>query len=140
MPEPEGSLTPIQYEIMDAVWRHENGDATVGEVWQTIAAQRDVVRTTVLNLVGRLEKRGWLKRRKRRGVNRYAATVTHEKATTLIAGEFVDNFFGGSVANLILSLPGSERLDADDIERLQNMIDAPDEDDFERIGKRRITS
>lgn len=137
MPEPEGSLTPIQYEIMDAIWRQEKGEATVGKIWQTIAAQRDVVRTTVLNLVGRLEKRGWLKRR---GVYHYAATAAREEATTLIAGEFVDNFFDGSVANLVLSLPGSERLDADDIGRLQHLIDASDEEDFgEAVKKGRAT-
>jgi predicted transcriptional regulator len=129
MPEPEGSLTPIQYEIMDAVWRQEKTGATVGEIWQTIAAQREVARTTVLNLVDRLEKRAWLKRRKRRGVYRYTASVAREQAASLLAAEFVDNFFGGSAANLVLSLLGSERFDAADIERLQRLIEAADEDD-----------
>lgn len=129
MPEPEGSLTPIQYEIMDAVWRQETSGATVGEIWQTIADQRDVARTTVLNLVDRLEKRGWLKRRKRRGVYRYTATVAREEATALIASEFVDNFFGGSATNLVLSLLGSERLDAADVERLRRLIQSAEEDE-----------
>ncbi len=39
----------------------------IGEVWNAIRAARDVSRTTVLNLVDRLEKRGWLKRRKDQG-------------------------------------------------------------------------
>ena len=35
---------------------------TVAEIWQAIGASRAIGRTTVLNQVDRLEKRGWLRR------------------------------------------------------------------------------
>ena len=66
MGRPEGRLTPAQHEIMEIVWRTGEAGATVTEIWTAIAGSREVARTTVLNLVDRLEKRGWLKRRKRR--------------------------------------------------------------------------
>jgi predicted transcriptional regulator len=95
----------------------------VSEIWQAISQQRDVGRTTVLNLVDRLEKRGWLSRRKVDGVFQYTATVGREKAAGHVAGEFVDAFFSGSAADLVMSLLGSKRISADEVDELRAMLD-----------------
>jgi DNA-binding MarR family transcriptional regulator len=63
MKNPHGGLSAAQYEIMEAVWPYEAEGATVAEIWDAIGQGRKVTRTTVLNLVSRLEKRGWLVRR-----------------------------------------------------------------------------
>lgn len=122
MPAPEGNLTPVQHEIMEAVWRRGPSGATVAEIWQVISATREVGRTTVLNLVDRLEKRGWLKRRAGRGANRFVAALSRQKTAALLAGEFVDDFFGGSASELVMNLLGSKRLKPDEIERLRNLL------------------
>src|SRR5262245_48873976 len=62
MREPKGSLTAAQYEIMDAVWNAGAEGVSVADIWQAISHARAIGRTTVLNQVDRLEKRGWLKR------------------------------------------------------------------------------
>ena len=46
MAEPRGSLTAAQYEIMEAVWNVQDAGATVADIWQGIAASRDIGRTT----------------------------------------------------------------------------------------------
>ena len=79
MVRPEGRLTAAQYEIMQLVWDAEGG-MTVTEIWERISATRSVARTTILNLVDRLEKRRWLKRRKCEGVFRYVAAVDRRSA------------------------------------------------------------
>lgn len=119
---PEGNLTPTQHEIMEVVWGRGRTGATVAEVWQTISQSRGVARTTILNLVDRLEKRGWLKRRQRSGSYHYVAAVSREKTAALLAGDFVDDFFGGSASELVMSLLGSKRLKADEVERLRRML------------------
>lgn len=73
-PPDDVKLTPVQFEIMQVIWNAAGG-ATVAEIWEVIAANREVGRTTVLNLVNRLEARGWLRRQKHEGVYRYEATV-----------------------------------------------------------------
>ena len=70
MASPEGSLTSGQFEIMQLLWESKDG-LTVVEIWETIGVDRDVSRTTILNQVDRLEKRGWLERNKVEGVFRY---------------------------------------------------------------------
>ena len=123
MPKPDGNLTPVQHEIMEVIWDRGRSGASVAEIWEAVSQSRQVVRTTVLNLVDRLEKRGWLRRKPGQGANRYVAAVGRDKTSAMLAGDFVDEFFGGSAGNLVMSLLGSGRLDADEIQRLQKMLD-----------------
>jgi predicted transcriptional regulator len=122
MAAPEGKLTPVQFEIMQLIWNSGQG-LTIGKIWDSIRAVRGVSRTTALNLVDRLEKRGWLKRRKEQGVFRYEATVERQSVEAQLASDFVEEFFDGSAANLLMSLLGSERISKSDIQRLKQLMD-----------------
>ena len=120
---PEGSLTPVQYEILNIVWVAGKNGATVAEIWQQITSQRDVARTTVLNLVDRLEKRGWLRRvDDAGGPNRFVAVVDRQRTKTALAREFVHDFFDGSAGNLVMSLVGSNRLTTAEVDELREML------------------
>lgn len=123
MVDPEGRLTAVQYEILEAVWDAQAG-ATVTEIWDAIRTKRPVTRTTVLNLVDRLERRGWLKRKKGEGPIRYLAAIGRDATARMMAEGFVDEFFGGSASQLVLSLLGGKRLGADEVKRLRELLDA----------------
>src|SRR5262245_49465304 len=110
---PEAGLTPVQFEILEVVWAAVDSaardgvsadGASVAEIWEAVAKSRDVGRTTILNLVDRLEKRGWLARKKVDGVFRYRPTVSRDQAAGSVAAEFVDAFFSGSASELVMSL------------------------------------
>lgn len=119
---PEGKLTPVQFEIMQLIWNSTQG-LTIGEIWDVIRAGRDVSRTTVLNLVDRLEKRAWLSRSKDQGVFRYAAAVQRQSVEAQLAADFVQEFFDGSATNLVMSLLGSQKISKSDIQRLKHLMD-----------------
>ncbi len=122
MATPEGKLTPVQFEIMQLIWNSTRG-MTSGEIWEAIRPGRDVSRTTVLNLVDRLEKRAWLKRRKDQGVFRYAAAVERQSVEAQLATDFVQEFFDGSAANMVMSLLGSGRIPKPEIQRIKRLVD-----------------
>lgn len=122
MSAPEGKLTAAQFEILSLTWDSTAG-LTIGEIWDAIRARRGVSRTTVLNLVDRLEKRGWLKRKKDQNVYRYFPTVDRSTAQEQMAAEFLDDFFQGSPSNLLLSLLGSKRISKEDADRLKRLIE-----------------
>jgi predicted transcriptional regulator len=124
MTNPQGSLSATQYEIMEAAWEYAPKGATVAEIWDAISRGRKVTRTTVLNLVSRLEKRGWLLRREDEKPARYRAAMDRGKTAALLADSFVNDFFDGSARQLVMSLLGSKRLRPDDIERLRNDLEA----------------
>lgn len=118
---PEGKLTPVQFEIMQLVWAAERG-LTIGEIWESMRAAREVSRTTTLNLVDRLEKRRWLRRRKVDGVYRYTARVARPSVEARLASDFLTEFFDGSAANLMMSLLGSRQITPDELDRLRALI------------------
>ena len=120
---PEGNLTPAQYEILQVIWRGDDEGPTVAEIWREISKSRAVGRTTILNLVDRLEKRGWLTRRRAQGVYRYQAALNRDETTQALASEFVDDFFGGKASDLVMSLLGNKRIEKKEVERLRKLID-----------------
>ncbi len=120
---PKGNITPVQYEILQVIWSGKDEGSTVAEIWRKISKLRSVGRTTVLNLVDRLEKRGWLTRRQAQGVYRYRAALDREKTTHALATGFVDDFFDGKASDLVMSLLGNRSIKKSEVERLRKLID-----------------
>ncbi|MBI1901609.1 MAG: BlaI/MecI/CopY family transcriptional regulator [Planctomycetia bacterium] len=129
-------MTAAQHEILESVWAAQGVGATVTQIWETIRTQRPVTRTTVLNLVDRLERRGWLKRKKGEGPIRYLATIDRATAARTLAEGFVDEFFGGSASQFVMSLLGGKRLNAKEVQRLRKLLDSArtEEDEGEDGG------
>ncbi|MBT4868217.1 MAG: BlaI/MecI/CopY family transcriptional regulator [Planctomycetaceae bacterium] len=140
MPRPEGKLTRAQHEIMEVVWSSGRGGSTVAQIWEAVSLNRKVARTTVLNLVDRLEKRAWLKRRQRGGIYRYTAAVNREDTSKLLAGEFVNDFFGGSATDLVMSLLGSKQLSTGEIDRLRRLVEGDANDEARHTTRENETS
>ena len=124
MTDPEGTLTAAQHEILEVIWNGPDAGATVTEIWQKISESRDVTRTTVLNQVDRLEKRGWLRRKKYEDGFRYVVARNRDQAARELAEEFIDSFFGGSASELVMSLLGSKKLKPAEIARLRDLLDS----------------
>lgn len=118
MSRAEGNLTAAQYEIMQVVWNQGDAGASVAEIWQAIARRRAIGRTTVLNLVDRLEKRGWLIRSEQQRPVRYVASQDRSDTNAALAEAFVKDFFGGSASGLVMSLVGSQQLTRDELQHL----------------------
>jgi predicted transcriptional regulator len=118
---PESQLSETQLEIMNLIWRAR--EATVGEVWKALARRRQVARNTVLTLMERLEKKGWLRRRVEGHVYQYAAAVGREAALGKIVGRLVDTAFDGSPEGLMMALLDERGVTAAEAERIRTMID-----------------
>ncbi|QDT88586.1 BlaI/MecI/CopY family transcriptional regulator [Gimesia algae] len=124
MTNAEGTLTAAQYQILEVIWSGPDAGATVTQIWQAICHQREVTRTTVLNQVDRLEKRGWLRRKKHDDGYRYVATQSREQAAREITAEFVDSYFAGSASELLMSLLGTKKLKPAEIARLRKLLNS----------------
>ncbi len=125
MHEPKGNLTAAQYEIMAVVWDAGESGITVAEIWQKIAETREIGRTTVLNQVDRLEKRGWLRKLPGEGATHFQATLSKADASQQLVHEFVSDFFRGSPVDLMSALLGNDAcsLTKKDVERLRKLLD-----------------
>jgi len=124
MAAPKGNLTPAQYEIMSTVWAADDRGLTVAEIWQAIARERAIGRTTVLNQVDRLERRGWLRRIADDGPSRFRATISQEDASQQLVAGFLSDYFQGSTTDLMSALLGSDacELTRSEVDRLRKLL------------------
>jgi predicted transcriptional regulator len=54
---------------------------------------------------------------------RYVAALAREQTARMLAAEFVDDFFGGSLSELVLSVLDARDISASDVQRLQQLLD-----------------
>lgn len=107
-----------------ALLRHiaDSGGATVGEVAEAFGAARGLARSTVLTMMDRLRKKGYLTRRLAAGVYRYQARVSSDELTFGAIRRFVERNLGGSVAPFVAYLAESARLSDKEVEELEATV------------------
>jgi predicted transcriptional regulator len=115
------ALSEAQLEIMHVVWR--GGEVTVTDVWTELARRRPVARNTVLTLMDRLEKKGWLKRRADGQTHRYTAAVARTATLGQVVHRLVDAAFAGSADALVLSLLEGRGVTDEEARRIRLLID-----------------
>jgi len=115
------ALSEGQLEIMHAVW--DKGEVTVSEVWEALAARREVARNTVLTLMDRLEKKGWLSRRADGQTHRYSAAVSRQSTLGDVVHRLVESAFAGSADSLMLALLEGRGVSDDEAARIRALID-----------------
>lgn len=106
---------------MRVIW--DLGRATVREVHQVIARERDVAYTTVMTLMGILADKGHLERSKEGRAFVYAPVEAKSRVLSGMVDEFVDRVFEGSARPLLVKLIKDRRLSARDLEEVRRMIE-----------------
>jgi predicted transcriptional regulator len=115
------ALSEAQLEIMQVVW--DRGETTVSDVWDVLARRRPVVRNTVLTLMDRLEKKGWLQRRADGKAHYYRATVPRAATLGQLVHRLVDAAFAGSADALVLALIEGRGVSDEEARRIRQLID-----------------
>jgi predicted transcriptional regulator len=115
------ALSKAQLEIMHVVW--ERGEVTVTDVWNVLTRSREVARNTVLTVMERLEKKGWLKRRAAGQTHYYSATLPRAATLGQVVHRLVDAAFAGSAEALVLALLEGRGISAEEARRIRQLID-----------------
>lgn len=120
----EDELSPLseaQIEIMSVFW--EKGETTVSDVWKALQQKRPIARTTVLTMIDRLEKKGWLKRRIADQQHFYSAARTRESTLGTLVQRLVATAFSGSAEDLVLALLSGRGVTDDEARRIRALIE-----------------
>jgi predicted transcriptional regulator len=115
------ALSEAQLEIMHVVW--DGGEVTVTDVWNVLARRRPVARNTVLTLIDRLEKKGWLKRRADGQTHYYTAAVPRAATLGQVVHRLIDAAFAGSADALVLALLEGRGVSDEEARRIRQLID-----------------
>lgn len=114
-------LSAAQLEIMNLIWA--SGEATVTEIWKELEKERLVARTTVLTVMDRLEKKGWLKRRSEGLQHYYAPAQSREATLGGLVRRLVDTAFAGSAEDLVVALLDGRGVSREEARRIRQLID-----------------
>jgi predicted transcriptional regulator len=91
----------LEATIMDRIWnRDPETSTTVREVFDELAAERDIAYTTVMSTMDNLHGKGWLDRERDGKAYRYWATLSREQHSARLMREALD---GGGRSDLVLN-------------------------------------
>jgi len=122
--KPPAPLTDVELEIMQVLWDLEQG--TVREVYEVLRERRQVAYTTVMTMMGILDEKGHVRRRKEGRAFLYTPACPRQKVIASMVDEFVGRVFGGSAKPLVLGLAKDKKLSAEDLREIERMLkDAP---------------
>jgi predicted transcriptional regulator len=114
-------LTPLELEIMKVVWQKR--ESTVRDVYEVLRERRKVAYTTVMTMMGVLEGKGHLKRRRDERAYVYRPTRPESAAVRSMVREFVDRVFDGAAQPLLVQLVKDRRLTRKELEDLAREIE-----------------
>jgi len=112
--------TDQELEILKVIW--QRGQATVREVYQDLLKQRKIAYTTVLTMMGILERKGHLK--KTAGERAYVFSPAQPQAQVVdgMVKEFVKRVFNGSPKPLLVHLVGDRELSPSELDEIENLV------------------
>lgn len=110
-----------ELDIMQALWKL--GKATVGEVQEILRGQdKDIAYTTIQTMLNRLETKKIVTRNSSERTHYYRAVLKEPNVADSAIKRLTERFFRGSAEELVSRLVKKD-LDADQLERIQNLID-----------------
>jgi len=115
------SLGRLQRKVMEIIW--ELGEASVNDVRARLGRRKPPAYTTVLSVMQKLEKGGWLAHREEGRAYVYLPTCTRDEASRGCLRQFVESVFGGNPLAVFQHLLDDEQITSSDLAALRKMID-----------------
>jgi len=98
----------------------ERGPGSVGELHARYGEPRGLARSTVLTMMERLRRKGYLTRRREDGVYRY-----HSRGDDVLSGlvgRFVERALGGSLSPFVAYLSDRETISDGELHELEQLV------------------
>jgi predicted transcriptional regulator len=114
------SLGELQRAVMEVVWAA--GEATVHDVRRRLERQKKPAYTTVLTVMQKLEKAGWLAHRTEGNRYVYVPTRSRDEAGAGSVARFVKRVFDGDAVAMFGHLIRTSDLSEADLLELRKMI------------------
>lgn len=126
---PPPAPTEAELEILRVIWRR--GASTVREVFEEIARGKAVGYTTVLKQMQVMLQKGLLQRSDRFRSHVYESATEQSSVQRLLAGNVMQQAFGGSARSLLQSALAGRKVDARELAEIRQLLD-----EYEKHGGR----
>ena len=114
------TLGQLELEVLKVIWKKPG--CTVPEAAEPLIQKKGYARTTILTVIQRLHKKGFLRREKPTGAYRYYPTENKAAVLGNLTKQFVQNIFEGSSAGLIQHLTNAD-IPPGELARMREIID-----------------
>jgi predicted transcriptional regulator len=101
----------------------ERAPATAREVADGYGQERGLAKTTVLTVIERLRKKGYLTRKRRDGIFTYSPRVPQNELLQDLVRQFVQKTLAGSVSPVVAYLAHGHPLTEQDLDELQRLVE-----------------
>ncbi|MCA9255350.1 MAG: BlaI/MecI/CopY family transcriptional regulator, partial [Phycisphaerales bacterium] len=119
-------LSAAELEVLRVLW--DVGPSTVRQVLEALHGRgRDWAYTTVLTFLTRMEQKGVVSSNKSGMAYVYRPALTRNRVRRERLRVLVDELYDGAAGPLVLQLIKSQRLNREDIEALQKLINELDD-------------
>ena len=109
-----------ELEILHYV--HDHHPVTVRDVADHVSKTKGHARTTVLNVMARLSRKGYLTRKRVEGVYHYSPRVPKAQLLRSLVSDFVDKALGGSLSPFVAYLAEDARVSEQELEELKRIV------------------
>jgi len=120
MAKKEQKVGRAELEILHFVQDHR--PVSVRDVADHFAETRGHVRTTILNVMERLRKKGFLSRKKTGGIYQYEPRVGKAELLRSLVGDFVEKTLGGSLSPFVAYLSRDAKLSGKELDELKQVV------------------
>jgi predicted transcriptional regulator len=115
------ALSDLQMDVMRVLWSRP--EATVADVTEALADERDLAHTTVATLLTRLEKRGVLRLRREGRTLWYRAAVNESQVRRSMVSGLIAQVFGGDAKALLAHLLSEREVAPGDLDSVRTLLD-----------------
>ncbi len=113
--------TELELEILQHLWQ---GDPLSGRaIRDALTPQREVTYQSVMTILGIMEEKGYVKRKKEAGSYVYRARVTERATSKRMLQDLVQRLFKGSAAAAMLNLLETSDLSDEELDQLRESVD-----------------
>lgn len=110
----------MEAEILRFIAEHQ--PITVREVAEHFAQTKGYARTTILTVMERLRRKGYLKRKKMGNTYHYSLSQPKNSLLRALIHDFVQSVLGGSIAPFVTYLAQEAELSDEEIEELRRLV------------------
>lgn len=122
MPRPRSSgLTDAELQVMNVLW--SRGRASVNDVIDGLERRRKPAYNTVLTILRILERKGYVVHEKKGRAFAFIPLIDRGRERRRALSQVLSRFFDNSPLQLVSDLLGHERIDADELRRVRELVD-----------------
>lgn len=115
-------LPEAELEIMLEIWKKSGPVCRVD--LEDALTEKNWAAPTILTMLSRLEKKGYLSMKKIGKTNYYTALISEKDYATVEGKNMMEKFFGNSLKSFVACMTGSEGFSKDELDELKNFLNS----------------